>query len=251
MEEYLEIRLLLINGSIDYKEAFERIKKLPKAWTTKHWKELREKHLKDKCENCGSSEQPLVIQHTKHPAAFSNHYDKLMSNYVDYEMIKNEAVKKYSNKSVIDKYLKTNSIVKDSCPICGIITVRKNMRLNLYTCQKNHTFDKPLRATYYTKTRTTDIEKARSSAISYLTYLEVSKTIKELRETHDLEVGKAALLLSFEEGMEYRLFKNIKTCCKRCAAIEDDVVPEYVLCKKCNTAYHNPIYQSCFNCKDN
>lgn len=250
MEEYLNIRTLLINGSIDYKEAFERIKKLPKAWTTQHWREMRKVHLKDKCENCGSAEPPLVIQHTKQPTGFSIFYNKIMNEYINFERTKSEVIKKHVTEKIVNKYLKENSQIRDACPLCGITSIRLNKKLNVYTCQKNHTFEIPSKINYYTKTRTTDFEKAKDSAVSFLTYTYVSKKIKEMREEYDLEVGKQALLLSFVEGIEYRQFKNIKTCCKRCAAIEDKIVPEYVLCVKCKVAYHNPIYKTCLNCKD-
>lgn len=69
-------------------------------------------------------------------------------------------------------------------------------------------------------------------------------------EVHDLEIGKKALLKSIEQGIDYRNFKYTKTYCKRCAAIEDGIVPEYALCSQCNENYHDSSYDMCYNCFD-
>jgi hypothetical protein len=250
MEELLKIQAQLLGGSINYKEAYEIIKKLPKAWTTAYWKKMREKHLEDKCSNCGSSSPPLVIQHTKQPTDFSIFYDSIMSSHIDYEKIKLEVIENQVTEKNVNKYLEENSQIRESCPSCGMISIRYNKKLNIYICSKNHTFEKPVELVYYTKSKTTDINIAKDSTDDFLTYISVSKKIREIKERYDLEVGREALLLSIDEGIDYLLFKNIKTCCKRCAAIEDNIVPAYILCKKCKVSYHSSIYETCFNCKE-
>lgn len=248
MEEYLELRTQLLNNSITYNDALKQLKKLPKPWQTKHWKEMRKKHLKDACENCGTSEPPLVIQHTKQPKRFSVHYQRIMDLYVNYEKIKAEVEEKYATEEKIEEFLQEKSVIRGSCPECGTINIRKNNKKNIYTCVKQHVFETPVDVLYYSNARTTDHAKAKKSAISYLIYINLSDTIKERRASHDLMVGKKALLLSFEEGIEYRQFKYIKTCCKRCAAVEDKIVPAYVLCEVCKENYHNPVYRTCYHC---
>lgn len=47
MKKYLAIKEDLLTDKVDYKTAFKKIKSLPKPWKTDHWKELRNKHLKD------------------------------------------------------------------------------------------------------------------------------------------------------------------------------------------------------------
>ena len=170
VEEILEIKTLLIANKIDYKKAYEKIKKLPKAWTTKPWKELQKIYLKDKCENCGSIDPPLVIKH-KQPSEFSVIYFKLMIKKVNYKSIHLDVITEY----------------------------------------------------------------------------EKNKKTKELKDKFDLEIGRDALLFCIEESIEYRQFKHIKTCCKRCAFAEKN---NYVLCVKCKTNYHDPIYETCYKCKD-
>lgn len=250
MEKYLEIKALLISDSITFREAFDRIKKLSKPWTTKHWKQMREEHLQDKCENCGSAEPPLVIQHTKHPTEYSVLYKKVSEKYIDYEAIREEVIKSDITENKIKTYLKQNSIIRGSCPECGTINIRKNNKKNIYICSKNHTFGTPVDILYYTESRTSDLEKATDSAIRKINSKIISTKMSELNIKYELQISKEALLIGFEEGIEYRLFKNIKTCCKRCAAIEDKIIPEYALCKVCNIKYHNPIYETCYHCRE-
>lgn len=249
MEKYLEIKSLLINNSINYAEAFIQIKNLPKPWETKHWKQMREEHLKDRCENCGSSEPPLVIQHTKQPTEFKVLYQKIKDKYIDYEKIKAEVTENDISDKDIQSYLKQNSVIRGTCPECGTINIRKNNKKNIFICVKNHIFNTPIDVLYYTASRTQDLEKATESAVKSIRSMLISTKMRELNAEYDLQIGKEALLIGFEQGIEYRLFKNIKTCCKRCAAIEDKIIPKLALCKVCKTKYHNPIYETCFNCR--
>lgn len=248
MEELLLIKNNLLNETINYKEALELIYKLPKAWHTKHWKELRKEFLKERCEDCGTTEPPLIIQHTKQPKKFSEFYKEIMDKHVDYDKIKADVIRRFINDENIENYLKDNSVVRGSCTECGTINIRRNNKRNVFICVKQHVFETPVDVIYYPNSRTVDVDQAKQSAVNKVLYQHLSPTIEELRNKFDLQVGKEALLLSIEESIEYRLFKNVKTSCKRCAAVEDKIVPAYTLCKSCKTNYHNPIYESCFHC---
>lgn len=253
MEKLLEIRDQLINDVIDYSTAFNRIKKLPKAWHTKHWEELRKEHLKDACEVCGfegSKELPLTIQHTKHPQDFKVHYQRLMDMRWNYEKVKTAIIEKELTDEAIEKHLQENTVMRGSCPECAAIVIRKNNKRDIYICKNNHEFRTPIEVAYYTKSRTTDMVKARESARGHLSYILISKAAKQLREKHDQIVGKEALLQTIVESIEYRTFKHIKTCCRRCAAIEDNIVAPTKLCTICNQHYHNIIFPTCWHCKD-
>lgn len=248
MEKLLEIKSQLLNKTVSYSDAFEQIKKLPKPWLTKHWKELRNEHLKDKCENCGSTEQPLVIQHTKQPRKFAVIYDEIMEKYASYEKTKAQLAKKYSAEKYIEKYLKENSEIRGTCPQCETISIRKNNKRNIYLCKHNHEFDTPVDVLYYTACRSKDREYAKERAISKMVYLNHSEMLSKLRAKNDEKVGREALLKSIEESIVYREFKNIKTCCKLCAAVEDKIIPKKFLCERCKVSYHTAYYKTCYNC---
>lgn len=40
------------------------------SWHTKEWKEMRSRLIGDRCEQCGSTEGPMVLQHHWHPPTF-------------------------------------------------------------------------------------------------------------------------------------------------------------------------------------
>lgn len=248
MEKLLEINRLLIKKTISYEDALKQIKRLPKAWNTKHWKELRNERLKDKCENCGSVELPLVIQHTKQPRKFNDIYFEVLDSYVSYEKVKAELTKKYSGEKHIEKYLKENSTIRGTCPECETIVIRKNNKRNIYICKNNHEFNTPVDVVYYTASRTQDRDYARERAVSKMVYLNLSEQLEKLRAKYKEKAGRKALIISIKESIAYREFKHIKTCCKRCAAIEDNIIPKYSLCERCKVNYHKPEYKTCYIC---
>ncbi len=55
-----------ISGKITLKTAWAMIKKLPKPWHTKEWKDKRSAIIKDKCEKCNKG-GIMVINHYWHP----------------------------------------------------------------------------------------------------------------------------------------------------------------------------------------
>ncbi|SFD00773.1 hypothetical protein SAMN05421780_11914 [Flexibacter flexilis DSM 6793] len=118
MDELLAIKELLINDLISYEQALRRLWQLPKPWTTKHWEKMRSIHLKDACENCGSTTQPLVIQHTVQPTKFKEHYEKIMSSY------RPEKEEEEISEELVYNYLKENSEIRNACPTCGVTTIR-------------------------------------------------------------------------------------------------------------------------------
>jgi len=241
MKKYIKIKDDLSSDKIDYKTAFEKIKSFPKPWHTEHWKNNRTKHLKELCENCGSNEKPLVIQHYKQPEKFRVLRNKLGEEYT--EKFKNIFSERLTEEQ-LQHYLDFHSEKRIICPICENVSVRKRKKTKDMVCAKKHVFEKGKEVTYYTASRTISHKRARKSAINKLRY----EWVKHCFKVYDFEIGKKALLQSMEQGIEYRNFKYTKTYCKRCAAIEDGIVPDYSLCKRCNSAYHHPKYDMCYEC---
>jgi hypothetical protein len=54
------------SGKISLDEALGAIKKLPKVWSRKEWKEKRKKLIKENCEYCNRSGR-MVLNHKWHP----------------------------------------------------------------------------------------------------------------------------------------------------------------------------------------
>lgn len=246
-EQLQELKQLLLNDKIHYSKAYERLKKLPKPWHEKWWKEKRDSLIKTECERCGTKDGIMVLQHTKQPTDFRDIYDQVQEHYYDFEQIKEQVYASVTEDEIMT-YMEENKQSRNSCPECGRVSVRFNISRQIYECNNGHSFDKPIKVDYYKHCRCVDLERAKHSARSNIGYKRVRIKARELRQKFDEIIGKEALLISIEESLEYRTLEHTKTCCKRCAAIEDGIVPEKRLCDKCKKNWHDVRYDMCLSC---
>lgn len=212
----------LSSDRINYKEAYDELKSLPKPWTTKEWKKNRESHIKNKCEVCNSEDGPFVLQHTKQPKEFSKVYDEvaqedLIESIRDYQKIYNQKIEE-----AIEYEIETGFELRESCPVCRVVNIRirKNIRPK-YVCVNNHSFDVPLTLKYYRKSQTTNLQVVRQKGLEILPAIIEYKMRREFSEKNDLAIGKKALLKCLSESLEYWSFKHTKTACKKCSFLED------------------------------
>ncbi len=255
MKEINEIEIKLKCDDLTYVDAFELIKKLPKPWRRKKWKELRESKLESECKNCGSTEKPLVIQHTKHPRDFyvlkNKEFDKLLKNDIKanqaIEKIKNNKAYKLAKEAValsnfpsyykvlkpkvlsldlIENIDNVEYTIRDCCPECkGILTHRHYKKtLSIYKCDNRHEFKTPNKIKYYPQYRLKDENDVKFKlSIELLSqYLKKNdKIVAAIEAKFDNQSGKKALLQLIKEHRIYMEMKHIKTLCKKCAFKED------------------------------
>lgn len=135
---------------------------------------------------------------------------------------------------------KRKLLIKDHCDVCGS---------NIGTMVLQHT-KQPMKYSLIYKslldTLAMQLVEAKPKTNEWVT--EFIEKRNEIYKSFSDDIKKQALIISLNESIEYLEFKHTKTCCKRCAAIEDRIVPEYVLCKICGEKYHNPIYEMCYIC---
>lgn len=73
LELLLEIKRRVVNEALAWRLAIVEISAIlskSKPWRSKAWAEKRKKVLLLRCEQCGSEEKPLVIQHISRPSSF-------------------------------------------------------------------------------------------------------------------------------------------------------------------------------------
>jgi len=249
MEDLIKIKNMLLADKITYKEAIDILKKRPKPWTTKYWKEMRQKLIKNICERCGTTDAIMVLQHTKQPRGLTSllrtEKDKIINS------IKNNYVCNFQE-SFIEEIVNKDFTIRKSCPKCKSINVRYRETFKTFICGFcNNVFLTPIDKVYYPTFKTSDFDEAKQIAIYRLVRDKTYKEIKNSLIVNDLIIGKISVLKSIDESIEYLSFKHTKTLCKRCAAIEDSIIPEYVLCKICGKKFHNPKYEMCFICYGN
>ena len=203
-----------------------------KPWNTKEWKELRKKLIKDKCEQCGSTED-LVLQHLWQPPTLGS---------LKYKMIRemfNDLIDNLTD-SARESYTK-----KAQDTVNGLLDgdiLNKREKASLKKKWELHQ-DKYIRDFIY------------------------EGFIKEKNE----EIYAKAIEQSKENHKRYMSCKDTVTFCKKCAFLWDekeqklcpDCKVRYCdikmslcdvcsgtkrLCVKCNRNYHYSIYPTCFDC---
>jgi hypothetical protein len=212
----------LFEDKIDYKQAYEILKALPKPWTTKEWKEQRNNIIKNRCEVCNSHKGPFVLQHTRQPKNFCKLYDHialqdLKEKTPDFET----KVAKNVDKAIALE-IRKNFQVRDCCPECHVVNIRsrKTMRPK-YVCANNHSFENPISLKYYKNSQTTEPNIVRQKGLQILPDIIISKMLREFASKNDLSIGKRALLICLLDGLDYWSFKYTKTACKKCSFLED------------------------------
>ena len=204
-------------GKISQEEAWEKLKKLPKPWTTKEWKERRKEVIKESCEYCGS-DSDLVIQHPpiKDKSKLVRH---VAEEYLISQLDKKK-LKVYAKELAAE--LKKKSKEAYLCPKC-----QRSMQLTdkwtKYRCPASKVkYDvKDVPATravlIVNKLEPIDGQYARDT---FRKRLERRKARELLWEQKD-DVSRLVLEISFFMYEDYLSLENTKTLCKKCAYIED------------------------------
>lgn len=226
-----EIRDLLISGQITWESACTKLKAAPRQWTTKEWKERRNEILGDCCE----STEDLRIQHMWHPPVFRDLCEMVKPTlWEEYEKAHPYVplvLPAFDPASVPSPTM----IERDSCPVCGSVSVRCNKAGTHWTCngQMNyrkcgHVFTTPVKRLWSKRTHEEEIARAR--------YAHESAPFKHRREW-EYEFSQKfgdricfeATLLSIAMSDRYvaMLPEDVKTLCKKCAAREDSDYLDY------------------------
>ena len=88
--ELEQIEQKLINNELTSDQAAKLVYTTDKKpWATKEWTALRDKLIKDHCEQCNTTKGPFVLQHTWHPAEYQSHIDHYIAVLCSKETEKN------------------------------------------------------------------------------------------------------------------------------------------------------------------
>lgn len=213
-EEYLALKEKVIYNEITVDEAWKRLQHTIKtAWTEKEWKQKRKSVIGSFCDTCGSKDN-LVIQHRWHPHAMS--YRHIMSTFPE--------VKKAEKKKVSAKEVEEITVIRECCPKCKSINIRKRMTLlTVFYCNYCHTdFMEPSHTSLYiipgTKFRTKDIHEA----IEVLNNKKMRMLYEDVFKKNENKIRTIQLLEFIEQCLAYiSLEVGTKTLCKKCAYKED------------------------------
>jgi hypothetical protein len=246
----LEIKDKLLNDEIDYGQAFEEIKKLPKAWHTKEWSLKREQIIKDTCEQCGISGGVMVAQHLAHPEDFATIRNRLFNSLHDAVLETTSLPQRVVTKTDILEFRNQTTNSREACPQCKWVNIRKRKKIKpKYFCEFCKIgFEEAATIEYNDVFKTIPTDEQVSDYLLGKMEHEIRWNFKrDLYAKHEKQIGKEALLISINLHLEYMKLDNVVTFCKRCAAKMD--LENKLICWSCKTDYFEYLlYDNCYKC---
>lgn len=188
----------------------------------------RQNKIRESCEQCGSSEKPLVIQHFWHPRSFGKIFRDLAGDdWINFKSSYNEK---------LAEHLK---IEDDVCPRCGSANIRYQKMLGDWRCQTcQDKFKTPIRGMVLDREgrRILSAKKRDSYECRW----------RQFQNEYGPKYGKAAVLTAIGETRRYLSLENTATFCKRCAFLWDE--RGLRLCVRCGDAFHSVATPACRTC---
>ena len=255
-EEIILLRDNLLKDLISCEDAKKLYyKEKNRSWYTKDWKERRNAIIKDKCEQCGSTET-LTLQHFLHPQKYLDIQRLVFQKYYEKYLDENSSeLNSLVSKDDILTYIKNAPHkIKMVCPICSgnFYTRRKSP---IHVCSRcKYEFDEPVSKDVpeyvddlvLTEKEKQEIRNLKKSSVKFYTDLYPSIIGTMVRNKYLNEIDKMTMLNYLDENIEYLSFKNTKTFCKKCAFNFDKMGRD--LCPKCKENYKQIKYEYCVDC---
>lgn len=196
---------------------------------------MRETRLKDRCEQCGGSESPMVLQHVWHPPKFNELRQHVRAPL--WEQFK------WEYPLVVSKVDPSDL---PGCPKCNSAVIRHRKRLKpSWVCQgtKNgqrcgYEFDEPI----LVKALTTAQRQEQSRLEQEAYEARWQKFLQQYGE----EINVKTVLLSIDLNERYMSGEDTRTFCKKCAYMWD--MRGCVLCESCKKEYHASYRDKCVRC---
>jgi len=227
-----ELKQKLLANQISWQDALALITSSNSPpWKTKEWKLKRDSLIATVCGQCGSSEAPLVLQHTWQPKPLVQLFRDIRADYSNEWNV-------WKEKYPISIDLSNIPLDANVCPKCFSQTIKFRKTLKNWKCLAqesgvfcHHIFETPICRV------SKDVFKA----------LEKEAWKKQL-EAFDTAfgIGVKAVLAAIDQHTRYLSMKDTITLCKRCAFVADKT--KLVLCNICKENYHKPHYSRCAKC---
>lgn len=205
------IRDRLNRNEISWRAVLELFESTPyRPWATKSWKEMRDARIESKCAACGTTKGTMVLQHTRQPP-------KPSSVFKHYERLNRDAIRDWLSSHPPRLDLSSYEKTADACPRCGSQVLRYRKLTNDWICVGvengvacGHHFSASVKQV--SKWLVRDLERKHQEQ-------------ERMRFFDQSGVGLQAARDILGFMIRYLTLKDTKTLCKRCAFIEDRVLP--------------------------
>jgi len=203
-----------------------------RVWHTKEWKELRDKLIKDKCEQCGSTEK-LTLHHIWQPpsmGALECSIAKTMFNYWFHNM-DSDALGRYSKmaQEAVGQSLNDDTLTREEKT-----SLQKQWEISRDECVSDFAFNE------FRKDKKEEIHAkvVEQNKEDFKRYMSGKDTVTFCNKCAFLWDEKGQKLCPKCKKHHY----DIKTgMCAICSGMKK-------LCVKCNKNYHYILYPTCFDC---
>jgi len=205
-----------------------------KPWHTKEWKEMRALRIGDKCEQCDSTDPPMLLQHLSHeePESPPSKRDIVWDLMREFDQVPPRP-----------------TVRRPTCPECNDRSLGKRKKLKpTWRCNRCHNeFDEPRMVDTIINNRT-----EKDAWVKWKNEV-LFPTHDDFADAHQDEVEQrfGTLIDEYELKRQasydrYVSGEGTVTFCKKCAFLWD--MKEMRLCGQCRKNYHPFRYDTCFSC---
>lgn len=255
----LELRDKLISDAIEWQEARKKLRQFHgnRLWGSSHWKKFRQTLLANRCDQCGSAEQPLTLQHLRQPPPFS-----VLLRYS-----RNEHKRAFWFAFVESHPIPKLTTLRRVCPHCGSLNIYYRKRLTPHwKCNSPYCgliIEEPAQATMPDRKALAPLKLERWMAFRQ----HYQNSFKQTSP----EVGRNAVLAAIDCTLQYLSGADTVTHCRRCAFMWDkkgvklcpvchknwteiwtstcyECNPNYIVCSVCGEHRHHKNYSQCYKC---
>lgn len=226
LERLHDIETRLDSGTLGIDEACAALFIGPKPWHTPWWKEQRSTHIGPACATCGSSNPPLVLQHTWQPVRWA--VALRVVGPPNWDWWKEQHPLPDLNQPDLNQLVDLR-VTLPVCPQCGSHQVRRRVRTKDWVChvgqcgaphQRHADFAFPEPKFELRQDPKALREHKRTIRQKYLA-LSQARWEAWLKSPEAEENRLRALRLCIEESKRYLSFADTKTLCRPCAGRED------------------------------
>ena len=255
----LELRDALASNAVKWQEARKALRRFQgrRLWGSSHWKKLRQTLLANHCDQCGSAEPPLTLQHQRQPLPFSE-----ILRYFRNEHRRSSWLA-YKESHPIPKPTKLRRV----CPHCGSLNIYYRKRLAPHwKCNSPHcglVIDEPVSKTMPDRDAIATLNSERWTAFR--------QGYENSYERTNKEIGRQAVLAAIDCTLIYLSGEDTVTHCQKCAFMWDmkglklcptcrknwieiwtatcnDCNPDFVTCSVCGQHRHHKRWSQCYKC---
>jgi transposase-like protein len=253
------LRQDLVAGKTSWQEVRGALRRFhgPQLWQSPQWREVRQRIISSRCDQCGSIDPPFTLQHERQPPTFSRLLDTFRNEH------RRAAWLLFEETHPLEIQTATRLV----CPSCSSTNIYFRKRLSPHwrcTAPRcGFQFEEPGSASVPDRIANANLKQARWRAFLQeyaMAHVEVAR-----------ETGHQAALAAIDWTVWYVSCAETVTHCRLCAYMWDkkqlkrcsacrqawvelwsslcaNCDPDYVLCSVCSLHKHHKRWHHCYEC---